>query len=89
MRPYKEQDAPERTLLPSDFSLEKAERILTNYLSHHPRTPDTFKQLVSWLILNGTGYSGAASSMTLCRKLGVKDDAPATWTHWKARKPAE
>ncbi|WP_444707556.1 hypothetical protein ACT26D_06090 [Megasphaera elsdenii] len=89
MRPYKEQDAPERTLLPSDFSLEKAERILTNYLSHHPRTPDTFKQLVSWLILNGTGYSGAASSMTLCRKLGVKDDDLATWTHWKARKPGE
>ncbi|WP_299721166.1 hypothetical protein [uncultured Megasphaera sp.] len=89
MRPYKTPGVPERTLLPDDFTLEKAERILTNYLSHHPRTPDTFKQLVSWLILNGTGYSGAASSMTLCRKLGVKDDDPATWTHWKERKPGE
>lgn len=89
MRLHKTQDEPDRTLLPSDFSLKKAERILTNYLSHHPRTPDTFKQLVSWLILDGTGYSGAASSMTLCQKLGVKDDAPATWTHWKERKPGE
>lgn len=89
MRPYKTPGVPERTLLPDDFTLEKAERILTNYLSHHPRNPDTFKQLVSWLILNGTGYSGAASSMTLCRKLGVKDDDPATWTHWKERKPGE
>lgn len=89
MRLHKEQDEPERTLLPSGFSLKKAERLLDNYLWHHKRTPDTFKQLVSWLILRGTGYSGAASSMTLCQKLGVKDDDPATWTHWKERKPGE
>lgn len=86
---YDERDADGYPLFPEDFSLETASRILDNYLSRHRRNRDTFKELVSWLILQGTGYSGAASSMTLCRKLGVKDDDLATWTHWKARKPGE
>lgn len=86
---YDERDADGYPLFPEDFSLETASRILDNYLSRHRRNRDTFKELVSWLILQGTGYSGAASSMTLCRKLGVKDDDLATWTHWKTRKPGE
>lgn len=86
---YNERDADGYRLFPEDFSLEKASRILDNYLSRHRRNRDTFRELVSWLILQGTGYSGGTSSRRLCQYLGVRDDDRATWTHWKERKPGE
>lgn len=72
-------------ILPADFDVKKAERIMGNFLNYHSNLHTTFSEVVSYLILRGTGYDGGTSSRYLCYLLGVDSGDPATLKNWKRR----
>ncbi|WP_370854724.1 hypothetical protein [Megasphaera sp.] len=78
-------DASGRRILPSDFNLKKAERLMDNFMSFNSKGCTTFAEIVSWLILRGTGYDGGTSSNHLCWLFGVDGSDRATLKNWKAR----
>lgn len=73
-------------ILPADFDVKKAERIMGNFLIYHSHLHTTFSEVVSYLILRGTGYDGGTSSRYLCHLLGVDSGDLATLKNWKRRK---
>lgn len=72
-------------ILPAGFDVKKAERIMENFLNYHSNLHTTFSEVVSYLILCGTGYDGGTSSCYLCYLLGVDSGDPATLKNWKKR----
>lgn len=72
-------------ILPADFDVKKAERIMENFLIYHGHLHTTFSEVVSYLILRGTGYDGGTSSCYLCYLFGVDSGDLATLKNWKKR----
>lgn len=79
-------DEEGQRILPADFDVKKAERIMGNFLIYHSHLHTTFSEVVSYLILRGTGYDGGTSSRYLCHLLGVDSGDLATLKNWKRRK---
>lgn len=78
-------DASGHPLFPKGFDFKKAERIMDNFMTYHRNMHTTFAEVVSWLILRGTGYDGGTSSNHLCFLLGVYGGDRATLKRWKER----
>ena len=78
-------DESGRLILPALFDVKKAERIMDNFMRFHQNMHATFAEVVSWLILRGTGYDGGTSSNHLCWLFGVDGSDRATLKRWKAR----
>lgn len=78
-------DRTGRRILLGDFDLKKAERIMNNYMRYNSYPYTTFAEVVSWLILRGTGYDGGTSSNHLCWLFGVDSGDRATLKNWEAR----
>lgn len=78
-------DESGRLILPALFDVKKAERIMDNFMRFNQNTHTTFAEVVSWLILAGTGYDGGTSSNHLCWLFGVDGCDRATLKRWKAR----
>ena len=78
-------DESGRLLLPALFDVKKAERIMDNFMRFNQNIHTTFAEVVSWLILKGTGYDGGTSSNHLCFVLGVDGSDRATLKRWEAR----
>lgn len=79
-------DASGHPLFPKGFDFKKAERIMDNFMRFNQNMHTTFAEVVSWLILKGTGYDGGTSSNHLCFVLGVNGGDRATLKNWKARR---
>jgi hypothetical protein len=79
-------DASGHPLFPKGFDFKKAERIMDNFMGFNQNMHTTFAEVVSWLILKGTGYDGGTSSNHLCWLLGVNGCDRATLKNWKARR---
>lgn len=79
-------DASGRPYFPTGFDIKKAERVMGNYTMHFSNSRFTFAEVVSWLILKGTGYDGGTSSNQLCWLFGVDGCDRATLKNWKARR---
>lgn len=79
-------DASGHPLFPKGFDFKKAERIMDNFMSFNSKGCTTFAEIVSWLILRGTGYDGGTSSNHLCWLFGVDGCDRATLKNWKARR---
>lgn len=78
-------DASGHPLFPKGFDLKKAERIMDNFMRFNQNMHTTFAEVVSRLILKGTGYDGGTSAYHLCFVLGVDGGDRATLKRWEAR----
>lgn len=79
-------DSAGRRILPYGFDVKKAERIMDNFMTCHRNMHTTFAEVVSFLILRGTGYDGGTSSNHLCFLFGVSGGDRATFKNWQSRK---
>lgn len=79
-------DESGRLILPALFDVKKAERIMDNFMRFNQNMHTTFAEVVSWLILKGTGFDGGTSSNHLCWLFGVDGCDRATLKNWKARR---
>lgn len=79
-------DEAGRLFFPVGFDIKKAERIMDNFMTYHRNMHTTFADVVSFLILRGTGYDGGTSSNHLCFLFGVSGGDRATFKNWQSRK---
>lgn len=79
-------DKDGRPFFPVGFDIKKAERIMDNFITYHRNMHTTFAEVVSFLILRGTGYDGGTSSNHLCFLFGVSGGDRATFKNWQSRK---
>lgn len=79
-------DKDGRLFFPVGFDIKKAERIMDNFITYHRNMHTTFAEVVSFLILRGTGYDGGTSSNHLCFLFGVSGGDRATFKNWQSRK---
>ncbi len=79
-------DKAGKPFFPVGFDIKKAERIMDNFITYHRNMHTTFAEVVSFLILRGTGYDGGTSSNHLCFLFGVDGGDRATFKNWQSRK---
>lgn len=79
-------DKAGKLFFPVGFDIKKAERIMDNFITYHRNMHTTFAEVVSFLILRGTGYDGGTSSNHLCFLFGVDGSDRATFKNWQSRK---
>lgn len=75
-----------KKILPPEFDLKEAERIMDNFMTLERTVNMNFLCVVSFLILRGTGFDGGTSSHYLCDLLGVDSADRATVKRWNERK---
>ena len=67
-------DESGRLILPALFDVKKAERIMDNFMRFSQNMHTTFAEVVSWLILAGTGYDGGPQGLKPGDLLGFDTD---------------